>query len=76
MTTLTLPERALYAIPVIGWMLKDVVHGDRANIWWLLIALVSAWIMAILTFGYPAFILPVIGAVPVAFMLLVLISRG
>jgi hypothetical protein len=76
MTTLTLPERALYAVPVLGWMLKDVVHGDRANIWWFIVALVSLWIMAILTFGYAAFILPVLAAVPVAFVLLILITRG
>jgi hypothetical protein len=76
MTTLTLPERALYAVPVIGWILKDVVHGDRANVWWFVVALVSLWIMAILTFGYPAFMLPVLAAVPTAFVLLILITRG
>jgi hypothetical protein len=76
MTTMTLPERVLYAVPVLGWMLKDVVHGDRANIWWFVVALVSLWIMAIMTFGYAAFILPVLAAVPTAFVLLILITRG
>jgi hypothetical protein len=76
MTTLPLYERAIYSVPLIGWMLKDVVHGDRSNLWWFLFTLVSCWIMAIMTFGYPAVILPVVCAVPAMFVVLILITLG
>lgn len=73
---LPLPERVLYAIPVIGWMLKDVVHGDRDNIWYFLVAVGSLWIIGIMTFGYPAIILPVLVLVPIVFVTLLVITRG
>lgn len=69
-------ERVLYAVPLIGWMLKDVVHGDPDNVYWFIFTLGALWIMAIMAFGYPAIILPALAAVPVAFLTLVLISRG
>lgn len=69
-------ERALYAIPVLGWMLKDVIHGDRDNVWYFLVAIGSLWIMGIMTFGYPAIVLPVLALVPLAFVTLLVITRG
>ena len=71
-----LPERLIYAVPLLGWMIKDVVHGDPANKWWFLFTLAALWIMAIMTWGYPAVILPALAAVPVVFLALVVISRG
>ena len=73
---LPLVERILYAVPLIGWMLKDVVHGDRDNIWYFLAAVGSLWIMAIMTYGFPALVLPMIVLVPAVFVLLLTISRG
>ncbi len=76
MKQLPLFERVIYAIPVIGWMLKDVVHGHRDNKWYFLVAVASTWIIAIMAFGYPAFFLPVLMLVPLAFILLLVITRG
>jgi hypothetical protein len=73
---LTRAERVLYAVPILGWMLKDVVHGDRDNIWYFLAAILSIWIMAIMTFGFPAVVLPMVVLVPAVFLLLVTITRG
>lgn len=73
---LTLAERLLYAVPILGWMLKDVVHGDRDNIWYFLAAVLSLWIMAIMSFGFPALVVPVVLAVPAVFIVLVTITRG
>lgn len=75
-TRLPLYERAIYAVPVLGWMLKDVVHGDRDNIYWFILALASLWVMAIMAFGYPAVILPVLAVVPIVFCVLIVITRG
>lgn len=76
MRELSVTERIVYSVPVIGWMLKDVIHGHKDNKWYFLAAVVSIWAMAILTFGYPAFFLPILAMVPVAFVALVLITRG
>jgi hypothetical protein len=57
-------------------MLKDVVHGDRDNIWYFLAAILSLWIMGIMSFGFPAVVVPVVVIVPAVFLLLVTITRG
>ena len=54
-------ERMVYAIPVLGWMLKDVAYGDKDNIYYFIAALVMMWIIAIIAFGYPAIIIPALG---------------
>lgn len=69
-------ERMIYAIPVLGWMLKDVAYGDKDNIYYFIAALLMMWIIAIIAFGYPAIIIPALVAVPVIFLALVSITRG
>ncbi len=76
MNRLPLYERVIYAIPVLGWMLKDVVHGDDDNIYYFLLALLSLWGIAILQFGLLGLMIPALILVPVAFLLLIVISRG
>lgn len=73
---LPLWRRLVYAVPVFGWMLRDVLHGERDNIYYALFTLVALWIMAIMTWGYPAVILPALALVPTVFLGLVLITRG
>lgn len=73
---LPLIERLVYAIPLLGWMLKDVVHGDKDNIWYFLATLVMLWILSAMTFGYAGIIIPALVAVPVVFGALLLIARG
>ena len=73
---LPLGERLVYAIPLLGWMLKDVVHGERGNIYYFLFAILAGWGVAIIAFGYPAVILPLLALLPVVFATLVLITLG
>lgn len=73
---LTRLERLAFAIPLLGWMLKDVAYGDADNIYHFIFALACAWAIAILFFGYPAVIIPALVATPTVFVALVLISRG
>lgn len=75
MTTQVL-KRAFYAIPVLGWIARDVAEGDRENIWYALVILASLWVMAIMTWGLPALYLPAVFAAPAFLLLLVLITRG
>ena len=69
-------QRLFFAIPVIGWVAKDLIFGDKNNIWFALIAFVSLWLSAALTFGLPGLYLPALALVPVMFVVLVVITWG
>lgn len=69
-------RRILFAIPVLGWIARDLIHGDEDNIWYLLVAVLSLWAMAVMTWGVPALYLPALAAVPVIFLMLLWIARG
>ena len=67
--------RILYAIPVLGWLLRDAAEGgDKALIFFLL-NLAMMWLLSALFFGYPGIIIPALIAVPVMFAILIWISR-
>ena len=67
-------QRLFFAIPVIGWVAKDLLFGDKNNVWFALIAFVSLWLSAALTFGLPGLYLPALALVPVMFVVLLVIS--
>jgi hypothetical protein len=76
MPRLPLYQRILFKIPVLGWMLKDVMHGEDDNIYYFLLALVSLWGIAILQFGLLGLMIPALLLVPVVFVTLIVITRG
>jgi hypothetical protein len=67
--------RLFYAIPLIGWIARDVVFGDKDNIWYALAILATIWIFAIMTWGYVAIIIPYLAMVPVCFFFIIVMSR-
>jgi len=68
--------RVFLAIPVIGWIARDLLFGDKDNIYYALIAFVSLWLSSALIFGLPGLYLPALALVPVMFILLVVYSWG
>ena len=76
MPRLPLYQRILFKIPVLGWMLKDVMHGEDDNIYYFLLAVVSLWGIAILQFGLLGLMIPALLLVPVVFVTLIVITRG
>jgi len=76
MTRLPLSQRILFSIPVLGWMLKDVMHGDSDNIYYFLLSIVSLWGISILQFGLLGLVIPALVLVPVVFVTLIIITRG
>ena len=82
MTTTELPARHPFwmrlflAVPVIGWVARDLLFGDKNNIYFALIAFVSAWMCSALVFGLPRLYLPAVALVPVMFILLVVYAWG
>lgn len=72
------PSRGVffYKIPLLGWIARDVAHGDESNLYFALIAFMSLWGISALTFGLPGLYLPALGLVPVCFFMLIWISLG
>ena len=68
--------RILYAIPVLGWITRDVFEGDASNIYYALAIGISLWLIAIIQFGYPAVIIPALILVVVTFVTLIIMTRG
>lgn len=69
-------QRLLFLVPVIGWVARDLMFGDKDTIWYALAAFVSLWLSLTLLFGLPGLYLPALALVPVIFVFLVLISFG
>lgn len=69
-------KRIFFAIPVIGWIARDVAEGDHNNIYFALVILVSLWATSALTFGLPGLYLPALAKVPVMFVLLICITQA
>jgi len=68
--------KLFYAIPLFGWIARDLKEGGVSAFTYFLINCVLLWIGAIALFGYPAIILPALCIVPGIFVLLILLTRG
>ncbi|MBC2775467.1 hypothetical protein H6M51_21635 [Rhizobium sp. AQ_MP] len=66
----------IYRVPLFGWMLKEAIHGPTTAKVLFVVNLLLIWVLAIATFGYPAIIIPALSAVPIMFVLLILITKG
>lgn len=78
MSTFTGPGRLpwFYRIPVFGWIARDVIHGSRDNILYLLVILATLLVLAVKTWGLVALGLTALAMVPVMFTILILITIG
>ncbi len=50
--------RALYWIPLFGWLLRDAVNGDTLSRIFFAVNLLALWALAVVIFGYAAVIIP------------------
>jgi hypothetical protein len=75
-TAPTAARRLFFAIPVIGWIARDLMEGDEDNVWYLLVAFFSLWMIAGMTFGLPGFVVPALMLVPICALTLILITWG
>ncbi|MEM9636287.1 MAG: hypothetical protein AAGA94_01465 [Pseudomonadota bacterium] len=69
-------QRLFFKVPVLGWVARDLLFGDKNNVWFALIGFFSLWMSSALTFGLPGLYLPALAMVPVIFILLLLITKG
>ncbi len=65
-----------YSVPVLGWIARDLVHGKQDNLWYFLVMVLTALILAVKTWGLVALTLTALAAVPVIFVLLITITLG
>lgn len=70
------PRPLIWRVPVLGAILREWAEGDEDFPMMLVIAVVSLWGVAIMTWGLPALYLPAVAFVPVMFTILILITRG
>lgn len=59
--------RALYAVPVVGWLLKDAIHGRASAKAFFALNCFLLLAAAIAVFGYPVLIVAALTLVPVVF---------
>lgn len=73
-TQMPLWQRIFFAIPVLGWVAKDLLFGDKNNVWFAIIGFVSLWLISALTFGLPGLYIPAVMLVPIIFTILLFIT--
>jgi hypothetical protein len=66
----------IYRVPLLGAILREWAEGDDDYPMYLVVALVSIWGIAIMTWGLPALYLPAVFFSPVMLLILVLLTRG
>ena len=66
--------RLARAVPVLGQVIRDI-ERDTNSIYYLLVILLTALVLAIQTWGLPALVLTALALVPVMFALLIFIAR-
>ncbi len=75
-SNLSVPQRILFALPILGRIAKEVAYGPEENIYYALATFVSLWGCSALLFGLPGLYLPALGLVPVIWLCLLAITRG
>lgn len=66
-------RRALYAVPLIGRIARDIAHDVDAALYAVVIFLTLV-ILAVLTWGLPALVVTAVAMVPVIFILLIWVT--
>lgn len=65
-----------YSIPVIGWVARDLKEGPSDTIYYLLVALFTLVVLAVMQWGIVALSMIALAMVPVVMVTLILITVG
>lgn len=82
MSDLTAPQRPslalriLLSLPIIGRIAGDLLYGDKDNIYYFLVILLTIEVVLIMTYGLPALAMSALALVPLCMILLIWVSRG
>lgn len=69
-------KRVVYAIPLLGWLIRDAAEGGETAFAFFLVNIALFWLLAALLFGFPGIIIPALVAVPTVFVILIMLTRG
>jgi hypothetical protein len=77
MDRLPLYQRLIFSVPIFGWMLRDIIHGEGAMLPYVGLTVISLLGISTLTFGLAGLVVPVVLLiVPTTFIMLFFITRG
>lgn len=65
-----------YRVPIFGWIARDLAQGGPDTIWYFLVIVLTAIVLAMKTWGLVALGLIALAAVPVMFVILLLLTVG
>lgn len=68
--------RLVYHVPIVGWMLKDAVHGSPDARVFFAINLVAFFIVMTVLYGYAFVISAALTATAVAMVTLIILTAG
>jgi hypothetical protein len=68
--------RLIFAVPVVGWMLRDMAEGDDQAIMWFAITVVCALASIALLFGLPGLVMGMIGMAVFTLIMVLLVTTG
>jgi hypothetical protein len=71
---MTAVAKMTFTIPVIGWLLRDLIYGKEDAPFWFGASYVLAWMASVVMFGLPALVTGALGLVPVMFGLILAIT--
>lgn len=64
---LPLYQRVFFNIPVLGWMARDVIYGDRDNLIWAMVIAAALWLLAVAQWG----VLVLLGTFTIATLMII-----
>lgn len=70
------PRTLVHHLPILGWIAYDLTYGDEDTIWYALVILLTALVLAYQAWGLVAIAMTALAMVPVVFTLLILITIG
>jgi hypothetical protein len=73
--SLSRPARVFFAVPVLGRIAREVIFGDKDNIWYLLVILLTGLILSVAQWGLAALVVFYLPFVAIAFTLLVIFAK-
>ncbi|QLQ18109.1 MAG: hypothetical protein HZT43_04500 [Exiguobacterium profundum] len=66
--------RLFHAVPVVGWIARDIAQGVE-NVFYALVIALTALVLAVKAWGIVAITMTALALVPVMFLWLIAISR-
>jgi hypothetical protein len=73
---LSLVQRVVFSIPVLGWMLRDVARGGEQELLWFAATLAFSLACATMIFGLPGLVAGMLIMTVLALTAIVLITFG